>query len=304
MEPHAHHHHHAHRDHAAGAFGVGAALNLGLVAVEVVYGLSAHSMALLADAGHNLADVLGIVLAGAAALLARRKPTKQHTYGYRRLTVLAALGNAILLLVATGAVSWESIRRLQSPAAVDAHTVVLVALAGTVVNGLSAALFFRGRQHDLNVRGAFLHLVGDAAVGLGVVAASLVIGWTGWWWIDPAVGIGVSLLILVSAGSLLRQSLDLALDAVPAGIDIDAVRAYLEALPRVVEVHDLHVWAMSTTEAALTAHLVMPAAGCEPSFLAGTCSELQHRFGIEHATLQVDPDDAPDPCRLAAHESV
>jgi cobalt-zinc-cadmium efflux system protein len=311
MSAHSHDDHHHGRDHHghghghdARAFGIGAALNLALVVVEVVFGVRSHSMALLADAGHNLGDVLGIVLAGAAAVLARRKPTKQRTYGYRRLTVLAALANAIVLLVATGGVSWESIRRFYSPEVVDAHTVVLVALAGTVVNAVSAALFFKGRRHDLNVRGAFVHLVGDAAIGLGVVGASLVIEWTGWSWVDPVVGIVVSLLILVSAGSLLRQSLDLALDAVPEGIDIDAVRAYLEALPRVREVHDLHVWAMSTTEAALTAHLVMPSNGCEPTFLAGTCSELQHRFGIEHATLQVDPEDAPDPCRLAAHESV
>lgn len=307
MKPHPHDHHshsHSHAHDPARAFGIGASLNLGLVVVEVVYGLSAHSMALLADAGHNLGDVLGIVLAGAAALLARRKPTKQRTYGYRRLTVLAALANAIVLLVATGGVSWESIRRLRAPEIVDTHTVVLVAMAGTVVNAVSAALFFKGRERDLNVRGAFVHLVGDAAVGLGVVGASLVMGRTGWWWLDPVVGIAVSLLILVSAGSLLRQSLDLALDAVPAGIDIDAVRAYLEALPSVREVHDLHVWAMSTTEAALTAHLVMPANACESTFLAGTCTELHRRFGIEHATLQVDPDDAPDPCRLAAHESV
>jgi|HubBroStandDraft_4_1064222.scaffolds.fasta_scaffold147022_2 cobalt-zinc-cadmium efflux system protein len=307
MTEHAHHaHHHSHDAHGgdARAFGIGAALNLALVVVEVAYGLAAHSMALLADAGHNLGDVLGIVLAGAAAVLARRKPTKKRTYGYRRLTVLAALANAIVLLVATGGVSWESVRRLRSPGAVDARTVALVALAGTVVNAISASLFFKDRRRDLNVRGAFVHLVGDAAIGLGVVAASVVIQHTGWLWLDPAVGIAVSLLILVSAGSLLRQSLDLALDAVPAGIDIDAVRAYLEALPRVREVHDLHVWAMSTTEAALTAHLVMPANACDPTFLAGTCSELQHRFGIEHATLQVDPEEAPDPCRLAAHESV
>jgi cobalt-zinc-cadmium efflux system protein len=304
MTEHVHlHDHHGHGSDAR-AFGIGAALNLALVAVEVAYGLTAHSMALLADAGHNLGDVLGIVLAGAAAVLARRKPTKQRTYGYRRLTVLAALANAIVLLVATGGVSWESVRRLSSPEVVDARTVMFVALAGTVVNAVSASLFFKDRLRDLNVRGAFVHLVGDAAVGLGVVGASLVIQRTGWLWLDPAVGIVVSLLILVSAGSLLRQSLDLALDAVPSGIDIDAVRAYLEALPRVREVHDLHVWAMSTTEAALTAHLVMPANACEPTFLAGTCTELQHRFGIDHATLQVDPEDAPDPCRLAAHESV
>jgi cobalt-zinc-cadmium efflux system protein len=286
------------------AFGVGVVLNLALVVVEVVFGLTAHSMALLADAGHNLGDVLGLVLAGGAALLARRKPTKHRTYGYRRLTVLAALANAILLLVATGALSWESIRRLREPSITDAHTVLWVAIAAVMINAVSASLFFAGRRRDLNVRAAFVHLVGDAAIALGVVAASLVIRATGWMWVDPAVGIAVSLLILVSTWSLLRHSLDLVLDAVPKGIDIDEVRKYLEALPRVREVHDLHIWAMSTTEAALTAHLVMPADASDPAFLTGTCQALHDRFGIDHSTLQVDPEDAPDPCRLAAHESV
>jgi cobalt-zinc-cadmium efflux system protein len=296
-------HDHVHL-HEERAFGIGVALNLVLVGVEVVYGFTAHSMALLADAGHNLGDVLGLVLAGGAALLARRKPTKHRTYGYRRLTVLAALANAILLLVATGALTWESIRRLREPPVTDAGTVMWVAIAAVVVNAGSASLFFAGRRRDLNVRAAFIHLAGDAAIALGVVGASLVIKATGWMWVDPAAGIAVSALILVSTWSLLRHSLDLVLDAVPKGIDIDEVRKYLEALPRVREVHDLHVWAMSTTEAALTAHLVMPADANDPTFLSGTCKALQERFGIDHSTLQVDPEDAPDPCRLAAHESV
>ncbi len=302
---HAHAHAHEHPPtHVARAFGVGVLANLGLVIVEVAYGLAAHSMALLADAGHNLGDVLGLVLAGAAALLARSKPTKRRTYGYRRLTVFAALANAVLLLVATGGVMWESIRRLQAPRAVDADTVLLVALLGVVVNAGSASLFFAGRRSDLNTRAALVHLLGDAAIALGVVGASLLMRWTAWPWVDPVAGIAVSLLILVSTWSLLRRSLDLVLDAVPEGIDIDRVRFFLEQLPSVREVHDLHVWAMSTTETALTAHLVMRIDRYEPTFLSGACRELHVRFGIEHATLQIDPEDAPEPCRLAPEETV
>jgi cobalt-zinc-cadmium efflux system protein len=303
-EHHDHHHGHSHGGSTVRAFGIGVVLNFGLVVVEVVYGLLAHSMALLADAGHNLGDVLGLMLASGAAILAQRKPTKRRTYGYRRLTVFAALANAVLLLVATGGVMWESIRRLAAPQPIDVQTVVLVALGGAVVNGVSAALFFRGRGSDLNVRAAFVHLVGDAAISLGVVAASLVIRATGWLWADPATAIVVSLLILISTWSLLRRSMDLVLDAVPEKIDIDAVRAFLEQRPQVRQVHDLHVWAMSTTETALTAHLVMPASSLEPTFVSGTCKELHDRFGIEHATIQVEPDDAPDPCVLAPEERV
>ena len=301
---HQHRHHHEARSHSARAFGIGVVLNLSLVLVQVVYGVVSHSMALVADAGHNLGDVLGLVLASAAALLAQRKPTKHRTYGYRRLTVFAALANAILLLLATGAVMWESVRRLRAPEVVDARTVIFVALAGAVINGVSALLFFERRGEDLNVRAAFVHLVGDAAISLGVVAASFVMLRTGWLWTDSVAAIVVSVLILASTWSLLRSSLNLVLDAVPEGIDIDAVRTFLEQRPNVHEVHDLHVWAMSTTETALTAHLVMPTSLCGPTFLSGTCRELHERFGIEHATLQVDPAEAPDPCKLAPEETV
>ncbi len=300
---HSHVHHGSHSD-AARAFGIGVLLNFALVVVEAVFGIIAHSMALLADAGHNLGDVLGLFLASAAAVLAQRKPTKRRTYGYRRLTVFAALANATFLLVATGGVLWESVLRLQTSQAVNARTVVWVALGGALVNGISASLFFHGRGRDLNVRAAFLHLLGDAAISLGVVVASVLIQLTGWLWLDPAAAIVVSLLILLSTWSLLRRSVDLMLDAVPEGIDIDAVRTFLEEQPEVREVHDLHVWAMSTTETALTAHLVMPRGAYQPAFVSSTCHALHERFGIEHTTLQVDPEDAPSPCVLAPKESV
>src|SRR5579884_400721 len=247
---HSHGHAHDRPDRKSFAFAIGVTLNLGLVVVEVAYGFASRSMALLADAGHNLSDVLGLVLAGGAALLARRKPAKHRTYGFRRVTLLAALTNAIFLLVATGAVLWESTRRLHAPEAVNARTVLFVALGGMLVNAISASFFFAHRREDLNVRVAFVHLVGDAAIALGVVLASIIIQWTGWLWVDPAAAIAVSLLILASTWSLLLRSLNLVLDAVPEQIDIDAVRTFLETLPSVREVHDLHVWAMSTTETA------------------------------------------------------
>jgi cobalt-zinc-cadmium efflux system protein len=298
------HHHHEHASRKGRAFVIGIILNLAIVVVEVVFGLGARSMALLADAGHNLGDVLGLVLAGGAALLAQRKPTKRHTYGLRRLTLLAALANAILLLVATGGVTWEAIRRLASPEPVQTTTVLVVAAISVVVNAASASLFFAERSADLNVRAAFLHLAGDAAIGLGVILATLVLRVTGWTWVDSATAIAVSLLIVASTWSLLRKSAALVLDAVPDKIDIDAVKAFLSALPRVREVHDLHIWAMSTTETALTAHLVMPGNTCEPAFLGDVCKGLHDRFGIEHATLQLDPEEAPDPCKLAPEDAL
>jgi cobalt-zinc-cadmium efflux system protein len=301
------HDHAHHRDsaHDTGrAFGIGIVLNTAIVVVEVVYGLAAHSMALLADAGHNLGDVLGLMLAGGAALLARRPPTRRRTYGFGRLTLLSTLANAVVLLAATGAIAWESIRRLRTPQPVEATTVIAVAAIAAVVNTASALLFLRERKHDLNVRAAFLHLAADAGIAAGVVVAGVVVMRTGWLWVDPAASLVVALLILVSTWSLLRHSTDLVLDAVPAGVDAEAVRAYLTSLPRVLEVHDLHIWAMSTTETALTAHLVMPANSTEPHFLGHVCGELLRRFGIPHATLQVDPEDAPETCVLRSEERV
>jgi cobalt-zinc-cadmium efflux system protein len=310
-DPHGHAHAHAHdhgHAHATGdssrAFLLGIVLNFGMVVIETVFGLAAHSMALLADAGHNLGDVLGLALAGGAALLAKRAPTGRRTYGFRKLTLVAALANGVLLLVATGAIAAESIRRLGAPEPIAATHVIVVAAAAVVVNGASALLFFGGRHGDLNVKAAFLHLMGDAAIALGVVASAFAVLRTGYVWIDPVASLVVAVLILVSTWSLLRRSLNLVLDAVPDGIDVESVRTFLAALPSVCEVHDLHIWAMSTTEVALTAHLVMPSRASEPSFLSHVCRELRDRFDIDHATLQVDSVEAPTPCVLAHEESV
>jgi cobalt-zinc-cadmium efflux system protein len=301
---HAHGHDHAHGDTHSRAFAIGIGLNLAIVAAEVLYGVAGHSMALLSDAAHNASDVLGLALAWAASLVARRKPSARHTYGLRRMTILAALGNAVFLLVGTGGVGWEAIRRLAAPGAVDARLVMLVAGGAAVVNAASAMLFMKGRHGDLNLESAFLHLAGDAAIAAGVVLSGLLVWKTGWTLADPLTSLVVSGLVLLSTWSLLKASLNLALDAVPAGIDVDEVRAFLAELPGVSEIHDLHIWAMSTTENALTAHLVMPDSHGKAAFLGDVCKTLHERFHIEHSTLQVEPPDAPSPCRLAPEETL
>lgn len=306
-----HSHHHGAHDHARHgkistdrAFAIGVTLNLGFVAVEAVFGLVSHSLALLADAGHNLSDVLGLLLAWGAASLSRRRPTATHTYGLRRSSILAALGNAMILLVAVGAISWEAVRRFVDPAPIEAPIVAAVALVGIAVNGATALLFARGRAHDLNIRGAFLHMVADAAVSAGVVVTALLSIASGWLWLDPLVSLIIAAVILVGTWGLLRDSFNLALDAVPSGIDATAVEAYLAGLPGVVGVHDLHIWALSTTEIALTAHLVRPGTGPDDAMLAAAAHELQHRFRIGHATFQVEHGDAAHPCRLAPADVV
>jgi cobalt-zinc-cadmium efflux system protein len=305
-EGHAHHHAGAHLppDAHSRAFAAGIALNLAIVVAEVAYGIVGHSMALLSDAAHNASDVLGLALAWAATAVARRKPSARHTYGLRRMTILAALGNAVFLLVGTGGVGWEAIRRLGSPGEVDARIVMIVAGGAAVVNGASAMLFSKGRHKDLNLESAFLHLAGDAAIAAGVVLSGLLVWKTGWTLLDPITSLVVSALVLLSTWSLLKASLNLALDAVPAGIDPEEVRAFLADLPGVNEVHDLHIWAMSTTENALTAHLVMPDATGKSTFLGDVCKTLHERFHIEHSTLQVEPPNAPSPCRLAPEETL
>jgi cobalt-zinc-cadmium efflux system protein len=286
------------------AFAVSVALNVIIVIVEVVYGLRAHSMALVSDAGHNLTDVFGLVLAWVALGLAGSAPSKRRTYGLRKVSILAAVSNAVVLLVATGGIGWESIRRLQDPGPVEGKTVMVVAGVAVVINGMSAMLFFSERHGDLNVRGAFLHLAGDAAIALGVLVSGGVVLATGWLIVDPIVSLMVSAVVLGSTWSLLRKSLGLIVDAVPEGINPDEVRQFLASQLHVLEVHDLHIWAMSTTETALTAHLIMPRSTCESRFLGDLCVELRTRFKIDHATLQVEDEEAPDGCKLAPEEHV
>jgi cobalt-zinc-cadmium efflux system protein len=297
-------HSHHDTDGYSRAFKIGAALNLGFVLVEVAGGVLSHSLALLADAGHNLTDVFGLLLAWAASRLASRRPTERRTYGLRRSTVLASLANAVVLLVAVGGIVTEAIRRFQEPRGIAGASVIGIALLGVVVNAATALSFRGGRKADLNARAAFLHLAADAAVSLGVVVAGIVILATGWTWIDPAVSVVIALVILAGTWSLLRESLDLALDAVPAGIDPAAVQLYLASLPGVTAVHDLHIWGMSTTHAALTAHLVRPGAEVDDALLSRACRELHDRFGIEHATIQVESGDGAGPCRFESEDVV
>ena len=290
-------HEHSHAPGRFGrAFGVGITLNLAFVVLEAVFGIVAHSVALLADAGHNLSDVLGLSLAWGASYLGQRLPTKRHTYGLRRSSILAALLNAIVLLVAIGAVAWEAIGRLSKPQPVATGTVIWVASVGIGINALTASLFWSGRKGDLNVRGAFLHLAADAAVSAGVVLAGLVMRATGWLRVDPAVSLGIVVVIAVGTWSLLRESLNLALDAVPEHIDRPAVEQYLADLPGVRAVHDLHIWGMSTTEVALTAHLVKPDAVVDDRLLAVVSKDLHDRFSIEHTTIQLERGDPSQPC--------
>ncbi|WP_396032985.1 cation diffusion facilitator family transporter [Candidatus Cyanaurora vandensis] len=288
------HHSHSHSHHATNysqAFALGIALNLGFVGVEFVFGLLAHSLALVADAGHNLSDVLGLSLAWGASTLARQQPSVRRTYGLRRASILAALGNAVLLLVAVGVIVWEALRRFTDPGVVVGETVVWVAAVGIAVNAGSALLFQAGQKHDLNLRGAFLHLMADAVVSLGTVLAGVLILVTGWLWLDPMMSLAIAVVISWGTWGLLVESLNLALDGVPEQIDPQAVRTYLEALPGVSGVHDLHIWAMSTTENALTAHLVLPSGSPGDRFLAEVCAHLHVKFAIEHTTLQVETGD-------------
>ncbi len=306
-----HHHHHTHvhdhashshaPDHFGAAFAAGALLNAAFVVAELGFGYAANSLALISDAVHNLSDVIALLLAWGGMWLAGKRPTETHTYGYRRASILAALVNAGLLLIAVGGITVEAVNRLREPAAVAGWTVVWVAALGILVNGGTALMFARGRHGDLNVRGVYLHMAADASVSLGVVAAALVIMVTGWLWVDPAISLCIAAVVLASGWGLARDSLNLALDAVPRSIELTEVRDYLVALDGVLEVHDLHIWAMSTNETALTAHLVRPG-GHDDAFLHLVCEGLSHRFKIHHATLQVEVNG--DTCRLSPAELV
>ncbi|MCE7914414.1 MAG: cation transporter [Nitrosomonas sp. PRO4] len=286
------------------AFAIGIVLNVGFVVVEVVFGLFANSLALLADAGHNLSDVLSLLFAWGASVLVRKLPTQRHTYGLRRTSILAALINALVLLVAVGAISWEAILRFGHPESVASDTVIWVASIGIVINGFTAWLFMSGQKEDINIRGAYLHMMADAAISLGVLLAAIAIKFTGLLWIDSVVSLIVALIIGIGTWSLLRESLNLALDAVPANIHPAKVEAYLASLPGIEAVHDLHIWAMSTTEIALTVHLIKPDAVIDDLLLIQINNELRERFGIQHTTIQLECGDAPHPCRQAPAEVV
>jgi cobalt-zinc-cadmium efflux system protein len=305
---HEHAHGHGHHHHAPPAapgrpFAIGATVNMAFVVIEAGYGVIANSVALIADAAHNLGDVLALLLAWGAVWLTRRPPTARRTYGWGRSSILAALINAAVLLIGVGAIGYEAVRRLLDPEPVASGIVMAVALAGIVVNGGSALLFLRDRQSDLNVRAQFVHLAGDALVSLAVVAAALAIRLTGWSWLDPAASLIVIIVITVTAWDVLRESLDLSMDAVPSRLNHAEVDAWLGALPGVSEVHDLHIWGLSTTETALTAHLVCttPPAGRSPHQLA---SMMRDRFGIGHTTIQIETEVEAAECRQRPAEIV
>ena len=268
------------------AFAIGITLNIAFVAIEAFYGWKVDSLALLADAGHNLSDVAGLVLAWGGALAGRLRPDARHTYGWKRASILAAFVNAVLLLVAMGSLAWEAAHRLASPQALEGVTIMVVAGIGILVNGATALLFMRGGEHDLNIRGAFLHMTADALVSAGVVLAGGLALWLGWNWIDPVMSLAIAVIIVAGSFNLLKQSVHLLFDGVPDSVDLREVEALLLALPGVAQVHDLHVWAMGTSEVALTAHLVMPGAAPDDPFLQQATRQLHHRFAIEHVTLQ------------------
>ena len=296
-------HSHAPKDFNT-AFAVGVFLNLGLVAAQIVFGLVAHSLALVADAGHNFADVLGLLLAWWASKLAKSLPTRERTYGMGSASILAALANALFLLVTMGAVAWEAIIRLEKPTEVHGQMVIWVAVLGIVVNGVSAALFYSGRKGDLNVRGAFVHLAADAGISLGVVLAGVAILLTGRTWIDPVASLVITAIIIYSTWGLFRDAMKLALQAVPPGINMNEVKRCLETRPGVAGVHDVHVWAMSTTQTALTAHLVKPDGKLDDELLHEICHELKERFQIQHVTVQWEQGNGTQTCNQAPDEVV
>lgn len=284
---HSHGHSHAPKDFGL-AFAVGISLNMGFVIVEAVYGFLSNSMALLADAGHNFSDVLGLLIAWAATILAKRKPGGRYSYGLRSSSIVAALINALFLVVAISIIAFEAIQRFAEPASVAGRTVIIVAAIGIVINTATALMFMRGSKGDINIRGAFLHMAADAAVSAGVVIAGFVILATGWSWIDPAVSLAIVAVIAVGTWGLLRDSVNMSLHAIPPGVDQDAVADFLRGRPGVAAIHDLHIWSMSTTETALTVHLVTPAGFPGDTFNVELARELKSRFAIDHPTVQIE----------------
>lgn len=296
-----HAHHIPHND-AGRAFVIGIVFNSVFVVIEVAYGIFAHSLALLADAGHNASDVLGLCMAWGATLLARRPSSDRFTYGLQSASIYAALANALLLLVAVGGIGWEALERLSSPVAPAAGTVIVVAAIGVAVNGATAWLF-HGGHHDLNRRGAYLHMLGDAGISLGVVLSGVLFIYTGWLWLDPVLSLAIVFFIIQSSWRLLKESSSLALHAVPATIDVNTVRHYLAGFSGVDEVHDLHIWAMSTTGVALSAHLIMPGGHPGDRFIHDVTHGLEEHFHISHATLQIEVGDGIEHCHLTCEVS-
>lgn len=307
MHNHSHEaHDHSHGGHSHGdpknhgrAFMFAIALNMTFVVIEFGYGFAANSTALMADAGHNLSDVLGLAFAWGAAILGKRSSSSRYTYGLRSTSILAALANAMLLMVACGAIAWEAVMRFSAPPVVAGMTVSLVAVVGIAVNGISAWLFIKDSKTDLNIRGAYLHMAADAAVSLGVAIAGIAILFTHWYWLDPVVSLVIVAVVVISTWGLLRDSVQLALNAVPANIDVAAVEKYLRNLDGVTNIHDLHIWGMSTTETALTVHLVMPDGYPGDSVMDEVVEALEHDFGIHHSTLQMEQGTTSHACALA-----
>lgn len=296
MHDHAHHHHHAPASRQTRAFAAGVLLNAAFVIAEIMAGLQAKSLSLLADAGHNASDVLGLSMAWGAQILSQKQPTKRFTYGYQSASIFAALANALLLLVAVGGIGYEAFQRFAAPEAPATTTVMAVAAIGVAINGVTAWMLFKGNQDDLNTRSAFLHMVGDAAISLGVVLSGALIMATGALWIDPLASLIIVILIADSTWPVLKRSVSLALHGVPHNVDMEAVRQHLQKLEGVRDIHDLHVWAMSTTVTALSVHLVMPEGHPGDSFLHTLSHDLEHRFRINHATFQIEIHDAGPAC--------
>jgi len=295
-----HHHHHGPPDYNR-AFAAGVILNVGFVIVEAVFGVLSDSLALLTDAGHNLSDVLGLLLAWGAAALAKKRPSPRRTYGYSRATIMASVFSGLLLMGAVGAIGWEAANRLMEPTEPKGMTIMIVAGIGVLINTATALFFVSGKDHDLNIRGAFLHMAADALVSLGVVVSGALILFYGMNWIDPFISLVIAAVIFISTWGLLRDSLNLAVDAVPRNVDPEAVRDYLTGLPGVRALHDLHIWPMSTTDTALTAHLVMDVFPDGDHFLNDVAEVLEHRFEIKHPTIQMERYDSDVVCHQAMH---
>jgi cobalt-zinc-cadmium efflux system protein len=300
--PHIHHHDEHNVGHShnhltdSGHFGlvfiIGILLNMAFVIVEIIFGISASSMSLVADAGHNFGDVLSLVFAWIAFILAKRKPTSTHTYGFRRTTILAALLNSFILLMSIGVIGWEAIQHLRHPVPVASNIIIIVAAAGILINGTVALMFFRDRKNDINIRSAFQHMAIDALVSFGVVAGGVIIRFTEWYWMDSVISLIIVAVVLFSTWKLFLESFHFALDAVPKNIDYSSVQKYLTAIEGVEDVHDLHIWGVSTTETALTVHLYMPEGIPDDRFIFRLSEEIHCHFGIEHSTIQVENSSA------------